>query len=168
MHNSLLNIICYLEKNIQRYESSIEHFKARKQIYLDLNEKYKNLRIHNNCLVADLPIEEVSGMQITRRWVSNINVSSRFQIQVSFNASPTKNNGLKIFNNPLTSVVAIYGGGVIKILDYTKIISDESKFKKKFLKRIKSFLIKDIGRLGLSVTQDSYNAELFKAFSILS
>ena len=166
--------ISRIDLEIKSLQDKINKFEEKKKNFLELADKFPNIKL-----------EYGSGYFHTKDniypQVSCMNLHNFYDtITAEFFISPTKTNGYKIFvsSNERYSknhfIIASMSridyrtrARGITVLNYEKLISDDCPNKKKFLKRIKIYLMKKIKELNLTLDPASFNYEIFSKLLML-
>lgn len=150
--------ISSIDYRIKANHQEIEKLVKAKDKLLSVQKQYPGIHYDHGSYILDNIKDKVSCMTLSNRYRG---------IFVRFSLSPTKHSGLKIFSGPLDTKIAdiIFdyktNNHKIKILDYDSAISDLCPSKKRFLKRIKFFLLHIITKSKFNITDDSFNKENF-------
>lgn len=147
-----------IDFRIKINNQEIERLLKAKEKLLSMQKQYPGIHYNHGAFILNDIKDQVSCMALSDRYRG---------IYARFNLSPSKHNGLKIFSAPLDSKIAdiIFdyktNNHKIKIYDYDSMISELCTSKRRFIKRIKFFLLHAITMGKFGITDDSFNKETF-------
>jgi hypothetical protein len=166
----LENKIARIKNTIPKYEKRIENLKIIKDGAGKLLERYPNIiyrygsaHLENVDLSAN-DWDKVGGMSLTRNWDHN-NTS----LKISFSFNKKYSEGIKTYITPKNGVIAKITAktGNIVIYDYKSMISDDCPRKKSFIKKIKRYIIKEISKKNLIISDTSFDKDEFLKLLLL-
>ena len=163
-----------IDNEINLIKSKIEKLENKKKAFIEVCEKFPNI-------VLDYNYGHFYTKDNIQSQVSCMNLHMFYDaITVEFFISPTKTNGYKIYVGSNERYAKNYFNiatiktvnyktreRLIKVLNYDSLISDECPSKKKFLKRIKLYLMKKLKETNSNIDPTSFNYEMFSKLLLL-
>jgi hypothetical protein len=170
MHKSLDELISYLDIKIQCSQQRTDSYTNKKEKLLVIKQNYPNIKCENGTFSLDGIQDQITCMSLERKY-GRFAGTSVVDIIAKFSLGEKKQNGIKIYSSPVRNVVATirhpYSNKEIIIRDYESLISKTCPARKRFLKRIKLFLINYVVNNKLSISKDSFDQDGFMRLIML-
>lgn len=156
-----------IDKDVILQEKIIQQLKQKKEIYLKIKEEYPDAVIDRGNVCLNNIWDKITCMRIERN--NYYDVSVKFLVGKKFTIC-----GMNTYTNPLFSRIATiqnnYSGQrrtEITIFDFKSLIPDSCPSKKKFVKRIKIYLLNRIVKDKLFIHPNSFGKEEFTKLMLL-
>lgn len=171
MHRNIEALVEYVDKKISRSQRTLDFFSKRKQNITNVLETYPDVKYLEGKFCLDDIKNQVSCMSLQKKYVRNYEtLETQIDIIANFSLSSAKSN-LKIYSSPINNIVASVNWPLVPkreiVIHNYSLFLGEGKHNKKFIKRIKLFLIKYITANRLVISKHSYDREAITKLMLL-